>query len=137
MTQQHLDKLWSIQAELENINTVISSTQSINHLIDLGGTLSAWMAYTGEQMSVAKRTWRRETAQAYDNHVFSRLAQGMEIQATLANKYAASKAGGYEADYEFVERINRSCVHILDFIRTAISALKEENKAYLQNNNTL
>jgi|SRR5882757_838157 len=137
MTQEHLYRLRDIQTELENINTVITSTQSIGQLIDLGGVLSSWIAYTGEQMSVAKRIWRNETAKAYDNHIFSKMAQGMQIQATLANRYATAKAGNYEAIWESIERTNRTCVHILDFLRTAISALKEENKAYSQNNNTL
>lgn len=129
-----ISKIQAIQSELESINLEITATQSIALLIDLGGRLSAWLAFSGEQMSIAKRIWRKETVIAYDSHVFSKMAQGMEIQATLANKYAAARAGDHEANWDLCERVNRSCVHVLDFLRSVISALKEENKVYNYNN---
>lgn len=118
----------AIQSELESINLEITATQSIANLIDLGGRIAAWMAFSANQMPIAKRIWRKETVRAYDSYVFSKMAQGMVIPPSMANKYAEARAGDHEADYEFVERINRATVHILDLIRTAISALKEEQK---------
>lgn len=125
-----INEVKAIQSELEAVNIEIASTQSIPQLIDLGGKLAAWLAFSGDQMAVAKRAWRKEEARAYDAYIFSRIAQGMSIQASLANKYAAARAGDCEADYELCERVNRSCVHIMDFLRTVISALKEEQKAF-------
>lgn len=45
----------AIQSELEAINLEITSTQSISKMIDLGGRLAAHMAFTGQQMAIAKK----------------------------------------------------------------------------------
>lgn len=123
-----IDTVEIIQQQLTEINTEISSSQSIQAIIDKGVELTAWMAFTGEQMAIAKRIWREHTAKAYDSFVFSKMAQGMNITPTMANKYAEAKAGEYEANYQFCERVNRSISHTIDFLRTVISALKEEQK---------
>lgn len=129
MNDLKLLEIQAIQSELESIDKDISGLQSIIYLIDLGGKLSSWIAFTGEQMSIAKKIWRNETGKAYDNYVFSKAAHGIPITPTMANKYAEAKAGEWEGDYQFVERVNRSATHILDFLRTAISALKAEQAA--------
>jgi hypothetical protein len=124
----------AIQSELEAINLKITSTQSIHELIDLGGVLAAWMAFTGEQMARAKATWRLKTAEYVRLGVCLTNVEGEPINsASVINKYIASLGGEEEADYEFIERVNRSCTHCLDFLRSAISALKEEQKQYNQN----
>jgi hypothetical protein len=130
-----ISEIQAIQSELEAINLEITATQSISQLIDLGGKLAAWVALSGDQMAIAKRIWRKETVKAYDSHVFSKMASGMAIHASIANKYASARAGDYEANWDLCDRVNKTCVHILDFLRTVISALKEENKIY--NNNTI
>jgi hypothetical protein len=125
-----LTEIEAIHSELVSIDSQIKANQSVHDLIDLGGQLTAWLAFTGEQMAIAKSIWRSETAKAYDTFVFSKMAQGMTITPTMANKYAEARSGNHEAEYEFCERVNRSITHTLDFLRTAISALKEEQKAY-------
>lgn len=132
-----LPEMEAIHTELTAINLQITATQSIAALIDLGGQITAWMAFTGEQMAIAKKIWRAETAKAYDSYVFSRMAQGMTIPPSMANKYAESRSGEQEGNYEFCERVNRSLVHCLDFLRSCISALKEEQKAYSYGGNAI
>lgn len=135
-SELNLTEVEAIQSQLEAINLEITHTQSIAHLIDLGGKLSAWMAFTGEQMAKAKKKWRSEVARAYDSYVFSRMSQGMSIPPSMANEYAKARAGEHEGNYEFIERVNRSITHILDFLRSCISALKEEQKAFTTGFNT-
>ena len=126
----NISEILGIQSTLESINLQITSTQSIAALIDLGGNLNAWMAFSGEQMSISKRIWRAETAKAYDSYIFSRMAHGMTIPPSMANKYAEAKSGDHEANYQLCERVNRSITHTIEFLRTVISALKEEQKVY-------
>ena len=130
MTDQQLSQIKAIQSELETMDVYITSQQNVSALIDLGGKLASWIAFTGEQQSNAKRAWRKEVARCYDNYVFSKMAFGMKVTPSMANKYAEAKSGEYEADYEMVERTHRSCVHILDFLRTCISALKQEMSTF-------
>ncbi len=123
----------AIQGELEAINLEITSTQSIANLIDLGGRLSAHLAFTGQQMAIAKKIWRKEISKAYDSFVFSRMSQGLTVPPSMAKDYVQAKAGESEGTYEFIERAHRSCSHVLDFLRSCISALKEEQKIYSGN----
>lgn len=129
MNTLKISEVQAIQVALETIDSEISGLQSITYLIELGGKLSSWIAFTGEQLSIAKKIWREETAKAYDNYVFSKAAHGIPITPTMANKYAEAKSGKWEGDYQFIERVNKSATHILDFLRTAISALKAEQAA--------
>lgn len=48
----------------------------------------------------------------------------------MAKDYVQARAGEQEGTYEFIERVHRSCTHCLDLLRTCISALKEEQKAF-------
>jgi hypothetical protein len=120
----------AIQSELEAINLEITSTQSIANLIDLGGRLSAHLAFTGQQMAIAKKVWRKEVSKAYDSFVFSRMSQGLTVPPSMAKDYVQARAGDQEGTYEFIERVHRSCTHIIDFLRSCISALKEEQKVF-------
>lgn len=128
-----LSELQAIQSELESVNLHITSTQSISALIDLAGKIAAWLAFSGEQMAIAKKIWRSYTAKAYDNYVFNKVARGFTITPSMANKYAEARVGEHESNYEYCERINRAATHTLDILRTCISALKAEQTAY--NNN--
>lgn len=133
-----ITEIQAIQSELESINLRISCTQSISQLIDLGGVIAGWMAFTGEQMSHAKAKWRRDTVDACSEGVILMDADGNAIKnPSVINKYIAARVGDSEADYEFIERVNKSCTHCLDFLRTAISALKEEQKVYSYSQNAI
>lgn len=126
----NITEIQAIQSELQTMDAYITAQQNVSSLIDLGGKLASWIAFTGEQQSKAKRVWRKEVTRCYDNYVFSKMAFDMKVTPSMANKYAEGKSGEYEADYEMVERTHRSCVHILDFLRTCISALKQEMQTF-------
>lgn len=122
----NISYIQAIQSELEAINLRINKEQSIDNLIDLGGQISSWIAFSGDMMSNTKRLWRKEIARAYESYVFSKAAQNLVISPSMATKYAEAKSGDWEADYELCERVNRTLTHTLEFLRTVISALKQE-----------
>lgn len=126
-----INEVLAIQSELESINLRISSQQSIHDLIDLGGVIAGWMAFTGEQMANAKAYWRQVSQAACESGVKLKDGAGDYVKTpSIVTKYIQSLTGYAEADYEFIERVNKSCTHTLDFLRSCISALKEEQKAY-------
>ncbi|MFB6456539.1 hypothetical protein ACE38W_14795 [Chitinophaga sp. Hz27] len=129
-SELNLPAVEAIHTELLQMDSLITGLQSITALIDLSGRLSAWLAFTGEQMAAAKREWRASTRKAYESHVFSRVSQSLRISPSMATDYAKAKSGDNEATYEFCERVHRTITHIIDLVRTVISALKEEQKVF-------
>ncbi len=130
-----MSEIHAIQTELEQINEKITSVQSISFMVDLAGQLAAWLAFSGEQMAIAKKKWRAAKVRAYDNYAFSKAASGLKITPSVATDYAQARSGDEESDYEHCERVNKAITHTLDVLRTCISALKAEQFAFQYSGN--
>jgi hypothetical protein len=121
-----LSKVEAIQTELECIGAETIKSQSIQELIELGANIVGWMAFTGQQMAIASKEYNEAKSRSYMGLEMSMKANGMKFTPMLAKDFINSKCSKELYAYEFTERVNRSCTHSLDFIRTAISALKAE-----------
>lgn len=120
---------------LQNGETFTHS-QSINFLIDKLGELSVSLAFINNQMAVAKQILNKKKVDAYHSLIASSVANQSYFAPSLAKDYIAAQLDKEQYDYDLCERCSRSIVHTIDAIRTAISALKEEQKAlnYLSGN---
>lgn len=122
-----ISKVEAIQNEVESIQP--ADTQSPDILIELGTRLVGYLSFTGQQMAVSKKIMLRKRASMYDRFVFNNTARGLTITPTMAKDYVNSRCADEQFDYDLCERANRTIVHTLDFLRSALSALKEEMKA--------
>lgn len=86
-------------------------------------------AYTGEQMSIAKKEWLDAKKKAYETFVASNEANQTRVEkygVMVVKDYINAKCGDKEAQYEYAERTNNSLGSMEDILRTVISALKAE-----------
>lgn len=126
MTVDHVKELEKIQALLGG-NTV-ESISTIDGWLEWGSKLSQWLAYSGQCMSTSKKELLDARARFYESFVFNMKARGLDwIPASAINKYVEAKCSSEQYKYDLSERVNRSTVHMLDFVRTAISSLKQES----------
>lgn len=111
-----------INLKLQSLNKETLGSQGISELISLGGDLMGWIAFTGHQMALAKQQMNEAALQSH------RQLQAMssKMPPSLQNDFVKRSIGEQEYKYDLCERTNRACVHTLDFLRSAISALKAE-----------
>lgn len=124
----NLQQIANIEALIQGFT--LEGVQSGDRLSEYGIELSAHFSWTGEQQSIAKKLWREAQRKAYETFVFSKMANGMEIKPLMAKDYVAARCAEEEANYERVERCNRSITHTLEFLRSVMATLREEQKAY-------
>lgn len=108
--------------------TNFSNVQSIDLLMEHGFKLQQWMAYSGEQMAVAKENLHKARRQAMVNLLGSMGANQKQLSPSLQKDYVNDLCASENATYELASRTNSACIHSMDFIRTCISALKTERQ---------
>jgi hypothetical protein len=91
-----------------------------------GADLEVYMARSGKMLADAKY-WQDEfTNSAITNTLKEALSQQKIWSASIINKKIDALCQPYNYTVNWCERINRSCTHSLDFMRTMISRHKEE-----------
>lgn len=103
-----------------------TATQSIGWLVDHVGQLCQIMAFVNNQMAVAKKHLNEKKVAAYNSLVGSSVANEEYFAPSLAKDYVSSKCSEEQYDYDICERTSRTVTHILEMLRTCISALKME-----------
>jgi hypothetical protein len=121
-----MDKKQEILRILQEIRTTEYSTiQSIDLLLEYGFRLTQYMAFSGEAMAEAKE-------QLHDKRSNALLRVDRDLKknagALLIKDYINDLCSKENAFYELCERCNRACTHSVDLVRTAVSALKEEQR---------
>lgn len=97
-------------------------------LMDYGFKLSQWMAFSGGQVAECKEALHNARRKAMVNLIASLKANGATLSASLQKDYVNDLCAKEAMQYELAGRVNASCTHALDLVRTCISMLKEELK---------
>lgn len=99
-------------------------TDDIEVAVSRGHELAAYMANTGKALADAKYIKDR----AVSNSIIYRMkdSKAVNLPASVLNELV--KAETKDANYlvNWLERLDRECVHQLDWLRTIISKAKEE-----------
>lgn len=111
-----------LQTEFESTGEM----QSCDVLIQRLDMLNSCMAWSGEQMAIAKRLWNDAKLNAYSE--FTKLYGGSKFSPSVLKDFIASYCAEAQYNYDLCERFTRTIVHISDNLRTAISSLKEQAK---------
>jgi len=124
MTQEK--QLKAILNTIEGTN--YASVQSMELLKEYGFQLQQWMAFSGEQMAIAREDLHNSRKKAYLNTVFNLGSQERKYAPSLIKDYINDCCARENAVYELADRANKACTHSINLIITCISALKEEMK---------
>jgi len=106
--------------------TDYKSVSSGVQLMEYGFQLQQWMAFSGSQVAECKEAVHKARRQAMVNLVASLKANGASLSPSLQKDYVNDLCGKEIMLYELAGRVNATCTHSLDFIRTCISLLKAE-----------
>jgi|APCry1669191515_1035360.scaffolds.fasta_scaffold113681_1 hypothetical protein len=101
----------------------MQSVDSLIHKLDL---LCNALPFVNSQMAVTKRLLNEAKVRAYNKLTMSSHAQQKYYAPSLAKDYVAAQCSDEQYAYDMCERCSRTIVHVIDAMRTAISALKTE-----------
>lgn len=123
MNQLQVNKVeQTLQDLIEGEN--FTHSQSISYLIDRLGALSVSMAFVNNQMAIAKKFLNEAKVNAYARMGITK----QNLSPMLAKDFINAQCSQQQYDYDVCERTSRTIVHTIDALRTAISALKQENQ---------
>lgn len=116
-----------LKAILDTIEgTDYKNVESPSLLMEYGFKLQQWMAYSGSQMAEAKKALHEARRAAMINLIASLKANGATLGAALQKDYVNDLCAEENSVYELAGRVNSSCIHALDFVRSCLSTLKAE-----------
>jgi hypothetical protein len=115
--------LW-LEKEFEHSDEV----QSIDVLIDKSNQLCGVLPWINQQMATAKKELNEAKVKAYHKLKTSSEANKEYYAPSLAKDYVNAQCSNENFAFDLAERCSRCIVHILDTLRTNISALKTERE---------
>lgn len=120
------DKLNQILLECKDIQGYleVSLSDDPNELIERLTMLNTYLARSGMLLAEAKFLQDEGTAAVFAEHAKAIL----KMPATVATKFIASQCKDENYLVNWLERINRACVHQSDNLRTQVSFTKEQLK---------
>lgn len=113
-----------LQKEFEDTDVL----QSVDDLISKMNAINTTISWAYEMMALAKKALNEAKEQAYIELNASPVSKGKLYSPSLAKDYINSKCSKENFEFDLVERLCRSCVHVSDNLRTSISAMKEMHK---------
>lgn len=132
-----IDRIESAMVWLQNefSTTDEFKTQNINTLIDKVNLLCNALPFINNQMALAKKALNEAKVKAYYDLITSSVANQKYFAPSLGKDFVAAQCSKENYAYDVAERCSRTIIHLLDALRTCISALKEENitSRYAQN----
>ena len=103
-------------------------TQNISILIDKVNLLCNTLPWVNSQMAIAKKKLNEAKVKAYQRLNLSSKAQNETFSPMLAKDYVNALCSEEQYAYDVAERCSRTIVHLVDAMRTCISALKTEHE---------
>ena len=115
--------MW-LQAEFDS--TEEFKVQNTQDLINRLNLLCNALPFVNSQMALAKKKLNEAKVKAYHNLITSSKATEQYFAPSLAKDYVNALCSEEQYVYDNAERCSRSIVHLIDALRTCISALKTE-----------
>ncbi len=126
--------IW-LQSEFDSTGEFqVQNTQSLIERLNL---LCNALPFINSQMALAKKKLNEAKVKAYHKLITSSTANEQYFAPSLAKDYVNSLVSEEQYVYDNAERCSRTIVHLIDALRTCISALKEETRAMSYSNNVI
>ncbi len=111
--------------------------QNTQSLIDKLNLLCNALPFINSQMALAKKKLNEAKVKAYHKLITSQQANQFYFSASQGKDYVGALCSEEQYIYDNAERCSRTIVHLIDALRTCISALKEETRAMSYSNNVV
>jgi len=115
-----INELETMQSFLE-----IDISDDITEVEERGNKLQVYMARSGKLLADAKSDYNRAMTSEVVN-ILKQYMIGMNASHTAVNTLIKAACHEEQMLVDWIERINRTCTHQLDWCRTLISKYKEE-----------
>lgn len=89
--------------------------------------LSVYMARSGKMLADAKKLYNKKVASEIGETII-KIAKEQYLSATAQNKLVKAIAQDEQYLVDWLERINRTCIHQIDALRSLLSYEKEQLK---------
>ena len=116
-----------IKKEAEEIQNYLDITVSTNpeEIVERIANLMSYMSRSGEMWVLSKKYLRKKKTSEINKTIIS-IAKTGHLSATVQNALLDSICEEEAFLVDWLERINRGCVHQIDALRSLISYQKEE-----------
>jgi len=102
--------------------------QNINTLIERLNLLCNALPFINNQMAIAKKLLNEGKVKAYYTLITSQAANEKYYAPSLAKDFVNAQCSNEQYAYDVAERCSRTIIHLMDALRTCISALKTERE---------
>ncbi len=126
--------IW-LQSEFDSTGEF--QVQNIQSLIERMNMLCNALPFINSQMALAKKKLNEAKVRAYHKLITSSTANEQYFAPSLAKDYVSALCSDEQYVYDNAERCSRTIIHLLDAMRTCVSALKEETRAMSYSNNVI
>ena len=122
----HINTLEQLEIEAKKIDDFLNITcsEQPEEAINRGNDLLVYLARTGKMLSDAKY-WQDE---AVNNSIIQKLKDQIDLPPMILKKFIDSSTKRENYLVIWLDRMNRTCTHQLDFLRTVISFAKSERR---------
>lgn len=118
----HINTIEQLEKEAEQIDAFLNITCSEEPVeaLNRGNDLSVYLARTSKMLADAKY-WHDE---ALNNSILNKLREQLDISPMIFKKFIESSIKRENYLVNWIDRLNSTCVHQIDFLRTVISYAK-------------
>jgi len=120
----HIKNLDELEKEAKQIDEYLSITCSEEPMqaLERGNDLLVYLARSGKMVADAKY-WQDE---AINNSIIQKLKDQLDLSPMILKKFIESNCKRENYLVNWLDRINRTCVHQIDFLRTIVSYAKNQ-----------
>ncbi len=122
----HINSLEQLEIEAKKIDDFLNITcsEQPEDAINRGNDLLVYLARTGKMLSDAKY-WQDE---AVNNNIIQKLKDQIDLPPMILKKFIDSSTKRENYLVTWLDRMNRTCTHQLDFLRTVVSFAKNQRQ---------
>lgn len=120
----HINTLDQLEQEAKEIDSFLNITcsEEPTEALQRGNDLSTYLARTSKMLADAKY-WQDEAIQ---NSIIQKLKEQLDLSPMIFKKFLDSSIKRENYLVNWLDRMNSTCVHQIDFLRTVISFAKNQ-----------
>lgn len=120
----HINSLEELEKEAKTIDAFLNITcsEQPEDALQRGNDLSTYLARTSKMLADAKY-WQDEAIQ---NSIIQKLKDQIDLSPMIFKKFLDTSTKRENYLVNWIDRLNSTCVHQIDFLRTIISYAKSQ-----------
>ena len=120
----HINSIEQLEQEAKKIDDFLNTTcsEQPEEALQRGNDLSTYLARTSKMLADAKY-WQDEALQ---NSIIQKLKDNLDLSPMIFKKFLESSIKRENFLVNWLDRMNSTCVHQIDFLRTIISFAKSQ-----------